>query len=61
MRTQWFDHVRKIRRKMGRTSKENVTHQAAMREASITWPVEKEKLLKKFKRLKKKEDREKNI
>jgi hypothetical protein len=46
---------------MGRTSKENVTHQAAMREASITWPVQKEKLLKKFKRLKKKEDREKNI
>ena len=60
MRVQWFEHVRKTRTKMSKGSKEGTTHQAAMREASTTWPQEKEKILKKLKRLENKEKREAN-
>ena len=59
MRVQWFEHVRKTRKKMSK-AKEGTTHQAARREASTTWPQEKEKLLKKLKRLENKEKREEN-
>ncbi len=50
LRSDWFLHVSKTRKKMSRGSKEQVPHRAAMKAASITWPKEKEKLLKKRKR-----------
>lgn len=50
MRHHWFEHVAKTRKKMSRGKKEMVTHRAAMREASQTWPNIKQKLLKKRKR-----------
>ena len=60
MRVQWFEHVRKTRKRMSRDSKQGTTHQDAMREASTTWPKEKEKLLKKLKRAANKAKREAN-
>ena len=59
MRSHWFEHVRKTRKKMTRASKGDITHQAAMREASTSWPAEKVKLVKKLKRAENKENKEK--
>ena len=42
---------------MSRGSKEQVPHRAAMKAASITWPKEKEKLLKKRRREAKKQEK----
>ena len=50
LRSDWFAHVNKTRKKMSRGSKEQVPHRSAMKAASITWPKEKEKLLRKRKR-----------
>ena len=49
MRKNWFEHVRKTRRKLQRTNKE-ATHRQAMKEASTTWPKEKVKIQNKIKR-----------
>ena len=57
LRSEWFSHVSKTRKKMSRGSKEQVTHRAAMRAASITWPKEKEKLLRKRRREAKKQEK----
>ena len=57
LRTDWFAHVHKTRKKMSRGSKEQVPHRAAMKAASITWPKEKEKLLRKRRREAKKQDK----
>ena len=57
MRKNWFDFVKKIRAKLSRQRKENVSHRAAMKEASILWPKEKEKLLRRQKRESKKRDK----
>ena len=50
MRSAWFEHVRKTRKKMSRGQKEQVSHRKAMQHASSTWPKEKEKVLRKQKR-----------
>jgi hypothetical protein len=50
MRKEWFDFVAKIRSKMKRKQKRDVTHVEAMREASMLWPAEKEKLIRRRKR-----------
>ena len=50
MRRNWFDFVKKIRAKLSRQRKANVSHREAMKEASILWPKEKEKLLRRQKR-----------
>ena len=57
MRTLWFDHVAKTRK---RNSKGNntCTHREAMKQASITWPAIKLKLEKKRLREAKKKARE---
>ena len=47
MRVHWFDHVRKIRKKLTRETKLAVTHREAMQKASVSWPEIKEKLLRK--------------
>ena len=60
MRVLWFDHVRKTRGQMSRKLKRPVTHQEAMREASISWPSKKLKIQKKRKRAKNKIKRELN-
>ncbi len=60
MRVLWFEHVRKTRVQMSRKQKRTVTHQEAMREASISWPAKKEKLLRKRKRAENKARRELN-
>ena len=57
LRSDWFAHVNKTRKKMSRGSKEQVPHRAAMKAASITWPKEKEKLLRKRRREAKKIDK----
>ena len=54
MRIHWFEHVRKTRKSLVSSRKQPVTHQEAMREASISWPTKKEKLKKKLERQKKK-------
>ena len=54
MRIHWFEHVRKTRKQLVSSRKAPVTHQEAMREASISWPTKKEKLQKKLQRQKKK-------
>ena len=55
LRSDWFAWVHKTRKKMSRGSKELVPHRTAMKAASITWPKEKEKLLKKRRREAKKQ------
>ena len=57
LRSDWFSHVSKTRKKMSRGSKEQVPHRAAMKAASITWPKEKEKLLRKRRREAKKQEK----
>ena len=54
MRIHWFEHVRKTRKQLVSSRKQPVTHQEAMREASISWPTKKEKIKKKINRQKKK-------
>ena len=50
MRKSWFEFVKKTRVKLSRARKENVSHRDAMKEASVLWPKEKEKLLRRAKR-----------
>ena len=57
LRSDWFAWVHKTRKKMSRGCKEQVPHRAAMKAASITWPKEKEKLLKKRRREAKKQEK----
>ena len=54
MRVHWFEHVRKTRKQLTISRKQQVSHQEAMREASTSWPTKKAKLEKKIKRQKKK-------
>jgi len=61
MRKDWFDHVAKTRKKMSRGKKGQVSHVAAMKEASVTWPKVKQKLLRKKAREEKKLAKEKVI
>ena len=55
MRVHWFDHVRKVRKKLTRETKLAVTHREAMQKASVSWPEIKEKLIRKKVREKKRE------
>lgn len=50
MRHHWFDFVAKIRRKLSRKEKKQVSHRDAMKEASKLWPKEKLKVLNKIRR-----------
>ena len=54
MRIHWFEHVRKTRKLLTSSRKVPVTHQDAMREASISWPTKKLKIQKKYQRERKK-------
>ena len=56
MRTEWFEHVRKTRKKMSR-GKNQISHRDAMKAASSTWPEVKAKLLRTQKRKIAKENR----
>ena len=57
MRTAWFEHVRKTRRKLTRERKEPVSHREAMSIASTSWGVEKKRYERKIEREKRKEAR----
>jgi hypothetical protein len=57
LRTDWFAWVNKTRKKMSRGCKEPIRHRDAMKAASITWPKEKEKLLRKRRREAKKQEK----
>ncbi len=65
LRKDWFDHVKKTRKKMSKGQKVLVEHREAMKNASVSWPKEKERILKKRKREEKRDAkksvREKNI
>lgn len=50
MRHEWFEHVRKTRKKMSKGKDKQVAHREAMRHASASWGVQKAKLIKKAKR-----------
>ncbi len=54
MRNHWFAHVAKVRKKLTKERKVKVSHREAMREASVSWVVEKEKCKRKLARLAKK-------
>ena len=49
MRSHWFDHVRKTRKRLSK-GKDVCSHRRAMAEASTTWGVEKAKIQKKVAR-----------
>ena len=51
MRKGWTDHVAEVRRK-GNRGKKTMSHQEAMKAASVTWPKKKAKLLRNAKRQK---------
>ena len=53
MRHEWFTWVAKTRKKMSKGQEKQVAHREAMRLASESWPKQKEKLLKKARRLEK--------
>ena len=61
MRQHWFDHVRRTRVKMTKSSKENVSHREAMKIASDSWPAEKAKVERSMKRAAKKKAKGKKI
>ena len=51
MRKEWFDYVRKVRKKMSRgKGTPPCTHRQAMSAASESWPTEKVKIQKRIKR-----------
>ena len=54
MRTHWFEHVRKTRKKLSEARKQPVSHQDAMREASTTWAEKKVKIQRRLRREEKK-------
>ena len=54
MRHQWFNHVKKTRKKMSKGQEKQVPHREAMRKASESWPIQKAKLIKAEKRAAKK-------
>ena len=58
MRSAWFEHVRKTRRKLSKGKKEQVSHRVAMQHASSTWPKEKEKVQRAQKRAQRKKEKE---
>ena len=49
-RKAWFEFVASTRRKLARKEKRAVTHREAMKAASVGWPVEKAKLVRKIAR-----------
>ena len=49
MRSQWFEHVARTRKKMSKKGAKT-THQDAMKAASGTWAKEKIKIEKRLKR-----------
>ena len=51
MRHEWFSWVAKTRKKMSKGQKKVIPHREAMRQASASWPVQKEKLIKKARKL----------
>ena len=55
MRNHWFAHVAKVRKKLSKERKIKVSHREAMREASVSWGVEKEKCKRKLARRAKKD------
>jgi len=59
MRSHWFEHVRKTRKKLSSARKKPVSHQDAMREASISWPEKKVKIQRRIRREQKKLDKQK--
>lgn len=46
MKSMWFDHVSKTRKKMSK-GKQTCTHQNAMKAASTTWPAIRNRIEKK--------------
>ena len=58
MRSHWFAHVAKTRKKLSKGQKKLVSHRESMRVASTTWPDMKIKGQKKLKRAEKKAQRE---
>ena len=60
LRKQWFEHVKKTRKKMSRKNAP-CSHVDAMKKASETWPAVKQKILRKRKREEKKQAPAKKI
>jgi len=58
MRSAWFDHVRKTRKKLTRERKEAVSHREAMSIASTSWEIEKKRYARKIAREKRKQAKE---
>ncbi len=54
MRNHWFEFVAKTRKRLQRGNKQKVTHREAMRQASVAWVTEKEKVKRKLARAAKK-------
>ena len=57
LRSEWFDYVRKVRKKNSKRDKP-CSHTEAMKIASQTWPAVKLKLEKRRKREEKKREKE---
>lgn len=60
LRSEWFDYVRKIRKKNSKRDKP-CSHTEAMKIASQSWAAVKSKLEKKRKREQKKQEKEKLV
>lgn len=58
MRDHWFAHVAATRAKLSKAAKTSVSHQEAMKKASTTWAVKKDKIVKKRRREEKRVEKE---
>ena len=61
LRSEWFAWVAKTRAKMQRGKKERVLHRDAMRQASQSWPKQKQKIERANKRAAKKLQKQKIV
>ena len=57
MRDHWFSHVAETRAKLSKAAKTSISHQEAMKKASTTWAVKKDKIVRKRKREKKRAEK----
>ena len=61
MRNHWFQFVAKTRKRLQRGKKEKVTHREAMRQASLAWVTEKEKVKRRLARAARKAAKQKKL
>ena len=58
LRKEWFVFVSKVRKQKARKTKSPVSHRDAMKSAALEWPVEKQKIIRRYERNLKKQKKQ---